>query len=116
MNNIRKCICGTEMKLHREGFIDMRASVFTPVDDWIYLKLYLCPSCRRVEWVMPATPLEEFEAEQKAKENMTPVEKFEHTFRDYSEKHLQKVIDGRDYVDDAKKAARNLLYKRKYGE
>ena len=31
-------------------------------------------------------------------------------------KNETKVIDGKDYVPDAKKAARNLLYRRKYGE
>ena len=40
----------------------------------------------------------------------------EHTFQNYSDKQLQKVIDGKDYVPDAKKAARNLLSRRKYGE
>ena len=49
-------------------------------------------------------------------EALSPVEKFEHTFQNYSDKQLQKVIDGKDYVPDAKKAARNLLYRRKYGE
>ena len=53
---------------------------------------------------------------QALQETLSPVEKFEQTFRDYTEKQLQKVIDGRDYVPDAKKAAKNLLYRRKYGE
>ena len=43
-----------------------------------------------------------------------PVKKFEILFRDYSAKKLQKVIDGRDYLPEAKKAAQNLL--RRKGE
>ncbi|MBR5572646.1 MAG: hypothetical protein IKV99_08450 [Oscillospiraceae bacterium] len=113
----RKCLrCGEEMKLHREGNVYFRPGTFSPVDEWVYMELYFCPLCRHAEWVMPVTPIEQFEAEQKARENLTSVEKFEYTFRDYSDKQLQKVIDGRGYVDDAKQAAQNLLNKRKYRE
>lgn len=45
-----------------------------------------------------------------------PVGKFERSFQNYTEKQLQKVVDGKDYVPDAKKAAKNLLYRMKYGE
>jgi hypothetical protein len=45
-----------------------------------------------------------------------PVKKFERTFRDYTAKQLQKVIDGKQYVPDAKRAAKNVLYRMKYGE
>ena len=62
------------------------------------------------------SPMEEYEKQQVLQEALSPVEKFEHTFQNYSDKQLQKVIDGKDYVPDAKKAARNLLYRRKYGE
>ena len=113
----RKCLhCGGEMRFHRKGFVDIRTALAAPTEDWVYMELYVCPACRHAEWVMPVTPIEQFEAEQKARENMTSVEKFEYTFRDYSDKQLQKVIDGRGYVDDAKQAAQNLLNKRKYGE
>lgn len=117
MENTRKCLrCGGEMKFNSKGYVDIRPGLMSPTDDWVYLELYFCPVCRHAEWVLPVTPLEEFERKQQEQENMTPVEKFEYTFRDYTEKQLQKVIDGRNYVDDAKKAAKNLLYRRKYGE
>ena len=116
-DTIRNCLrCGGEMKLLRKGNVLMRPDPFALVEEWVYMELYVCPDCRCAEWIAPMTPVEEFEAEQKAKENMTPVEKFEYTFRDYTEKQLQKVINGRDYVDDAKKAAQNLLNKRKHGD
>lgn len=108
--------CGEELKLHRKGYVDIRPGTFTPVDEWVYLELYFCPNCRYAEWAMPITPIEQFEAEQKAKEEMTSVEKFEYTFRDYNDKELQKIVDSRGYVDDAKQAAQNLLHKRKYGD
>lgn len=112
----KRCFhCGTEMKLHRKGYVDMREGMLNPVD-WVYLELYYCPNCRHVDWVLPTTPLEEFEAEQKAKEDMTSVEKFEYTFRDYTDKELQKILDSSGYVDDAKEAAKHLLHKRKFGE
>lgn len=64
----------------------------------------------------PAHPAEEFEKQQALQDSLSPVEKFERTFRDYTEKQLQKVIDGKDYVPDAKKAAKNLLYRRRYDQ
>ena len=78
--------------------------------------MYYCPNCRHVDWVLPITPMEQFEAEQKAKEEMTSVEKFEHTFRDYTDKELQKIVESKGYVDDAKEAAKNLIHKRKFKE
>ena len=78
-------------------------------------QLYLCPDCRFMAWFKPLTAIEEFEQEQQALEDMKdPVKKFEILFRDYSEKKLQKVIEGRDYLPEAKKAAQNLL--RRKGE
>ena len=44
------------------------------------------------------------------------MEKIEHTFRDYTDKELEKIVESKGYVDDAKEAAKNLLHKRKYGE
>ena len=39
-----------------------------------------------------------------------------YNFRDYPDEKLQRVVDGRNYTPEAKKAARNLLYCRKYDE
>ena len=39
-----------------------------------------------------------------------------YNFREYSDEKLQQVIDGRGYVPEAKKAAKQLLYRRRYGE
>lgn len=113
----KKCLrCGGGMKMHRKGYVDLRPALAAPTDDWVYMELWFCPDCRYAEWVMPVTPMEEFERAQQAQKEMSPVEKFEYTFRDYSDKQLQKVIDGRGYVNEAKKAAKNLLYKRKFGD
>ena len=111
----KRCFhCGTEMKLYQKGYVDMRTSMLNPVEERAFLELYYCPNCRHVDWVMPITPMEQFEAEQKAKEEMTSVEKFEHTFRDYTDKELAKIVESKGYVDDAREAAKNLLHKRKF--
>lgn len=44
------------------------------------------------------------------------VEAFEQRFRSYSDRKLRKVLDGEKYSGNAKRAARNLLRRRKYGE
>ena len=95
--------CGAEMALHYTGRLFLREKQYLPVD-YMEAQLYLCPQCRFVAW---------FEQEQQVlEETHDPVKKFEFLFRDYSEKKLQKVIDGRDYLPEAKKAARNLLRKK----
>ena len=96
-------ICrGEEIELtpYRSGCLSIKASPLTMVEEYLETEVYVCPRCRYAAFFTPPTAAEEFEQ----------------TFRDYTEKQLQKVIDGRDYVPDAKKAAKNLLYRRRYGE
>lgn len=106
--------CGAEMELHYSGYLFLREKPYLP-EDFMEAQLYLCPDCRFMAWFKPLTAIEDFEQEQQALEDTKdPVKKFEILFRDYSEKKLQKVIEGRDYLPEAKKAAQNLL--RRKGE
>ena len=76
-----------------------------------------CPECRYVAMFWPASPLEEFEKRQAEEQAITdPVGRFMYKFREYSDEKLQQVIDGKGYVPEAKKAAKQLLYRRRYGE
>ena len=104
--------CGAEMARHYSGYVFLREKMYLP-EDFMEAQLYLCPNCRFMAWFKPLTSVEEFEQEQQALEDMKdPVKKFEILFRDYSEKKLQKVIEGRDYLPEAKKAAQNLLHRK----
>lgn len=85
-------------------------------ESFLETEIYVCPRCRYAAFFAPPTPAEEFEKQQALQDSLSPVEKFERTFRDYTEKQLQKVIDGKDYVPDARKAAKNLLYRRRYDQ
>ena len=101
--------CGAEMALHYSGYVFLREKMYLP-EDFMEAQLYLCPDCRFMAWFKPLTSVEQFERENQAlEETRDPVKKFEILFRDYPAKKLQKVIDGRDYLPEAKKAARNLL-------
>ena len=105
--------CREEMTLRYAGVLYMKEKLISTSPDYIRAELYRCPRCRHLEWVEPITPVEQLEQEQAEQEGITdPVRRFEHTFRDYSEKQLQKVVDGKGYVEDAKKAVRNLLRRR----
>ena len=108
--------CGGEMALRHHGWLSLRENKLVSLtEDFIEAELYRCPDCRYLAWFQPLTGVEQFEQEQQALEDTKdPVKKFEILFRDYSEKKLQKVIDGRDYLPEAKKAAQNLL--RRKGE
>ena len=101
------------------------ASYLTAVDDpslpvmerHMKVLIYTCPECRYVAMFAPPSPLEEFEKRQAEEQAITdPVERFIYNFREYSDEKLQQVIDGRGYVPEAKKAAKRLLYRRRYGE
>ena len=112
-------LCGAEMTPPR------CASYLTTVDDpelpimerHTEVLIYTCPECRYVAMFAPPSPLEEFEKRQAEMQAISdPVKKFEYSFRDYSDEKLQKVAEGRDYTPEAKKAAKNLLYRRRCGE
>lgn len=105
-----------ELEPYRFGSLSIKSSPVAMMEGYLETEIYLCPRCRYAALFVPPSPAEAFEKQQQLQDSMTPVEKFEYTFRHYSEKQLQKVIDGRDYVSDAKKAAKNLLYRRRYGE
>lgn len=111
MEEVRICpSCQAEMKLRYDGVLFMKTSQISPSPDCISVELYRCPRCRQLEWVEPLTAVEEFEKDQAEMEAVEdPVKKFEIIFRGYSERQLRKVIDGKGYVEEAKKAAQNLL-------
>ena len=115
----RRCpFCGTEMALRSSTrYLLTREVAITPVEQRTEVQMYICPECRYVAFFAPPTALEELEARQAEERTITdPVKRFEHSFRDYPDEKLQRVADGKDYTPEAKKAARNLLYRRKYGE
>ena len=105
--------CGVEMGLKKHAILhtsDAENIMSTFVADYemLYADIYVCPQCRRMELFEAQTPAEEFERIPKE-----GVERFEYNFKDYTDKQLQKVIEGKGYVDDAKRAAKRLLAKRK---
>lgn len=92
-------------------------AAISAVRQLVEVQMYICPECRYMAMFAPPTPLEELEARQAEERAITdPVKRFEYNFRDYPDEKLQRVVDGRDYTPEAKKAARSLLYRRKYGE
>ena len=114
-DNKKVCpFCGGEMALQHRGWLSLRENKLVSLtEEFVEVEVFRCPDCRFLAWFQPLTPVEQFEQEQQALEDTKdPVKKFEILFRDYSEKKLQKVIDGRDYLPEAKEAARNLLRKR----
>lgn len=114
----RRCpICGEALVPYRECRLWVDTHPLAPLIDHelLAVDVYLCPACRRLEWYAPISPIEAHEREQSALEAITdPVKKFEYRFRDYDEKKLQQVIDGKDYLPEAKRAAKNLLWRQKY--
>lgn len=68
---------------------------------------FICEDCSYIFWFMddPSVPI--------AKEQpLTKKEEFEIEFEKYSDRKLRKIIEGKDYMEDAKAAAEALLAKR----
>ena len=101
-----------ELVPYRSGSLSLKPSPIAVAESYLEIEVYVCPRCRYAAFFALPSPAEEFEKQQQLQASTSPVEKFECTFRDYTEKQLQKVIDGKDYVPDAKKAAKNLLCRR----
>ena len=101
--------CGTEMALHYTGYLFLREKMYLP-EDFMGAQLHLCPECRFMAWFKPLTPIEMLDRERREKEGEDePVKKFERGFADYSVRKLQKIVDSKDYLPEAKRAAQNLL-------
>lgn len=112
----RTCpVCGQgELEPYRSCCLVVQDAPLSPAKDFIATEMYICPRCRYLALFAPMTPAEVFQQEQETLSAITdPVEQFEYRFRDYSEKQLQKIIDGKDYVPAAKRAAKNLISRRK---
>lgn len=113
----RTCpVCGQgELEPYRSCCLVVQDTPLSPAKSFIDTEMYVCPHCRYLALFAPMTPAELFQQEQNTLSAIAdPVQQFEYRFRDYSDRQLQKVIDGRDYVPDAKKAAKELLRRRKY--
>ena len=108
--------CDAEIELtpYRSGSLSVKPSPLSVTESFLETEIYVCPRCRYAAFFALPTPAEEFEKQQALQDSLSPVEKFERTFQDYTEKQLQKIIDSKGYVPDAKKAAKNLLYRRKF--
>ena len=77
---------------------DPRQAVLLPVSVWA------CPKCRRMEmvWGFPELPGGELMPE-------SAVRKHERAFERCTEQQLRQVLEGKEFNDDMKQAARNLL-------
>lgn len=105
--------CGETMTLRHTGYLVLREKIFTS-EEFLAAEMYLCPACRYVAWFAPPTPIEKFEEEKQLLEKTSdPIKRFEILFAEYSAKQLQKVINGRNYLPEAKAAAQKLLNKKR---
>ncbi|MBR5217074.1 MAG: hypothetical protein IKV68_01800 [Oscillospiraceae bacterium] len=113
----------TEMKFFRnlkvqlEGYYGPGSiySLFEDEDDpdslsLLPLDMYVCPKCRRTElvWCLGVDPGGE-ERPDKA------VLKYERTFERCTEEQLRQVLEGENFSEDMKTAARNLLERNFFG-
>ena len=100
-----------ELNPYRSGSLSVKPSPLSVSESFLETEIYVCPRCRYAAFFAPLTPVEEFEKQQALQDSLSPVEKFERTFRDYTEKQLQKVIDGKNYVvtEDSAAAASNAI-------
>lgn len=74
------------------------------------LEMYVCPKCRRTElaWCLGVDPDGEQREDGK-------VLKYERNFERCTERQLRQVLDGKEFDEDMKQAARNLLERKFFG-
>ena len=74
------------------------------------LSMYVCPNCRRTElvWNLGVLP-------DKEELPDSAVLKYERTFERCTEQQLRRVLEGKEFNDDMKQAARNLLERNFFG-
>ena len=74
------------------------------------LEMYVCPKCRRTElaWCLGVDPDGEQRSDWK-------VLKHERAFARCTEQQLRQVLEGKEFNEDMKQAARNLLEKKFFG-
>ncbi len=105
------------LKLQLEGYYGPGSlmSLFEDEDDpdslsLLPLDMYVCPKCRRTElvWCLGVLP-------DKEELPDAPVLKYERTFERCTEQQLRQVLEGENFSEDMKTAARNLLERNFFG-
>lgn len=103
-----KCpICGCEEFYDRKTLLNTAGMTYLGLD-WANDEAtnYVCRDCSYIFW---------FEnAREKLETPRDPLKELEADYTALSEKRLRKIIDSDNYNDTAKKAARNVLSKRRH--
>ncbi|SCJ96697.1 Uncharacterised protein [uncultured Eubacterium sp.] len=103
-----KCpICGCEEFYDRKTLLNTAGMTYLGLD-WANDEAtnYVCRDCSYIFW---------FEnAREKLEKPRDPLKELEADYTALSEKRLRKIIDSDNYNDTAKKAARNVLSKRRH--
>lgn len=105
------------LKLQLEGYYGPGSimSLFEDEDNpdslsLLPLDMYVCPNCRRTElvWSLGVLP-------DKTEVPEGAVLKYECNFERCTEQQLRQVLEGKEFNDDMKQAARNLLERNFFG-
>ena len=98
-------ICGGKKFFDRKTLMNTVGMTFFDLD-WANPEAtnFICEDCSYIFWVM-----DDRTVSPNSEPTLTRVQEYEITFKKYSEKKLQKVINDDGYNEDARQAARNLL-------
>ena len=101
-------ICGGKRFYDRKTLMNTAGMTFLGYD-WLNAEAtnFICADCSYIYWFMTDPTIQP----EKPRE-LTPVQRYEKQFEDYPEATLYKICFGREYSDDKKKAARNVLHRR----
>ena len=102
-------ICGGKKFFERKTLMNTMGMTFMGYD-WLNPEAtnFVCEDCSYIYWFMedPTIP-------PSKEKPLTRAEQYEIDFKDDSNEKLYKVLYGKEYNDDAKTAAKNLLRQRK---
>ncbi len=102
-------VCGCKKFSERKTLMNTVGMTFMGFD-WANLEAinYICKDCSYIYWFLkdPTMPPEN-------EKPFTRAQQYEIEFEDTSSEMLYEILAGSDYNDDAKRAAKNVLRKRK---
>ena len=94
----KTCSCGGILKFSENLFMLTQPEMFPSVQGWLNMDIYICEACGKMEFYRPYHETDE--------------EKLERMYRGYSDKKLRKIMEDKEYREDARRLAERILKER----
>ena len=110
----KTCSCGGTLKFSENLFMLTQPEMFPSVQGWLNMDIYICESCRmkKMNAMVFCQNNEHGKMEFYLPYHETDEEKLERMYRGYSDKKLRKIMEDKEYREDARQLAERILKER----